>query len=183
MSARRVTNSCSAAAAEAQSVWTTAVSAASSTTLNADLRQFAGELPADRRDIVAARGILLEQPANERHALVGVRRAAASSAAMSCSCGSLPAVSAREVLARGLHVAVGHEGPRQMLAQFGVFGVEARRLAQHLQRLVRPAGGIERRGQRLELLGRDRALAGALEIAGAEVHIEQALADFLVVRA
>ena len=94
----------------------------------------------------------------------------------------MPAVWAVRVLARSLDVAVRDERPGQVLAQLGVLGVKARRLAQHLQCVAGPAVDVERGGQRLELLGRDRALARAVEFPGAEVHPEQTLTDFLVVR-
>ncbi len=85
---------------------------------------------------------------------------------MICSCGSLAAVWAVRYSLAASMLPRGDERPRQVLAQLAVVRIETRGLAQQLQRVAAPPGGVERRSEGLEVTGRDHELAGAFELAG-----------------
>ena len=89
----------------------------------------------------------------------------------------------RQVFGGGLQVAARDERARQA-ARAARRRPDRRRAA---SRSVSSASSslalrLERRGERPELLERRRALAGAREIAGGDVDVEQLLADLVVVR-
>ena len=72
--------------------------------------------------------------------------------------------------------------PCQVRAQFAVIRLHARHFGKRLQRGLLMARCVKRFGQRLQLLGRRRAFAGASKIAAGDEDIEQALSNLVVIR-
>ena len=137
--------------------------------------------PAEQRDLLAPPRILLEEPPQNREPVVGLVAAKLHVGDDEQQLGIVAGCFGGEVLRRGGDVAAGDQLARELDAQLGLVGVGGGRMLQRVERALRIAGGLLRRGDHAQLPERGRALPRPRVVGGAEVDVVQLLADLLVV--
>jgi hypothetical protein len=138
------------------------------------------DVPAKHRDLFTAGRIFVEQLPHEGHPGVDLAAAELNLRRGHQQLGIAGGGLHGQVLAGRLEVAPGEERLREPRAHLFVFGIDLRGAPQHLDRFVVPLAQLERVGNRRELRDRRRALAGAREIFGGGVDVEELRADALV---
>ena len=141
-----------------------------------------GDAPAQLRDPLAARRVLIEQVPDDRDPLLVLLAAKPDVGHREQQFGIVAGGFGGEVERRAGEIALGYEDSGELRGELGIARMGGRGLPQGVERVIGLAGAFQCRRDHPELLDGGRAFARLRIVAGGEVHVHQLFPDLVVVR-